>query len=110
MRRRPQAFPDRIEQIRLLRRGEAVDLASQIAHMPTTLARFYRSCKHEPRRKTPPGLETILLHVPPALQDGDYVQRLRVRPVEDEIRIDWQELHRFVREILAPVTNALTFC
>lgn len=41
-----QAFPDRIEQFRLLRRGEAFDLASQIIHMATTLARFQRSGKH----------------------------------------------------------------
>jgi hypothetical protein len=42
---RLQAFPERIEQFCLLRGGEAVDLASQIAHMPTTLARFFGSCK-----------------------------------------------------------------
>jgi len=40
-----QAFPDCIEQFCLLRRGEAVDLASQIAHMPITLARFLRTGK-----------------------------------------------------------------
>ena len=41
-----QAFPDCIEQFCLLCRGEAVDLASQIAHMPITLARFLRTGKH----------------------------------------------------------------
>ena len=59
-----------------------------------------------------PGLETIfqnLLHFAAALEDSDYVQRLRVGPVDDEIRIDWQELHRFVCEILAPVTDAWAF-
>jgi hypothetical protein len=40
------------------------------------------------------------------LEDGDYVQRFRVGPVDDEIRIDGEELHGFVREILAPVTDA----
>ena len=46
-----QAFPDRIEQFRLLRRGEAFYLASQVAHMPITLALFALGCKlylHEP--------------------------------------------------------------
>jgi hypothetical protein len=49
------------------------------------------------------------LHIPSALEDGDYVQRPRVGPVDDEIRIDWEELHRFVREILAPVTDTWSF-
>jgi len=40
-----QAFPDRIEEFCLLRRGEAFYLASQIAHMPITLARFFVSGK-----------------------------------------------------------------
>jgi hypothetical protein len=43
------------------------------------------------------------------LEDGDYVQRFRVGPVDNEIRIDWEELHSFVREILAPVTDARSF-
>jgi hypothetical protein len=46
------------------------------------------------------------LHISAPLEDGDYVQRLRVWPVDDEIRIDWEEHHHFVREILAPVTDA----
>jgi hypothetical protein len=41
-----QAFPDRVEEFCLLRRGEAFYLASQIAHTPTTLARF--SCAGKP--------------------------------------------------------------
>ena len=41
-----QAFPNRIQQLCLLRSGEAIDLASQIAHMPITLARFVRTGKH----------------------------------------------------------------
>ena len=40
-----QALPDRIEQFCLLRSGQAIDLASQIVHTPTTLARFFRSGK-----------------------------------------------------------------
>jgi hypothetical protein len=40
-----QAFPDRVEQFRLLRRGEVIYLASQIAHMAITLARFLGSGK-----------------------------------------------------------------
>jgi len=41
-----QALPDRIQQFCLLRRGQAIDLASQIVHTPSTLARFLRSCKY----------------------------------------------------------------
>jgi len=40
-----QTFPDRIQQLCLLRSGEAVYLASQIAHTPITLARFLRTGK-----------------------------------------------------------------
>jgi len=40
-----QAFPDCIEQFCLLRRGEPFYLASQVAHMPITLARFFVSGK-----------------------------------------------------------------
>ena len=40
-----QALPDRIQQFRLLRRGQTSDLASQIVHTPTTVARFLRSGK-----------------------------------------------------------------
>ena len=40
-----QALRDRIQQFCLLRSGQAIDLASQIVHTPTTLARFLRSCK-----------------------------------------------------------------
>jgi len=46
-----QAFPDRIEQFCLLRGGQAFYLASQVAHIPLTLARFALSGKrylHEP--------------------------------------------------------------
>src|SRR5450759_1587746 len=43
-----QTLPDRIQQFRLLRSGQAVYLASQIAHTPTTLARFFRSGKRVP--------------------------------------------------------------
>ena len=45
-----QAFPERVEQFCLLHGGEALYLASQVAHMATTLARFSGSCKHEPLR------------------------------------------------------------
>ncbi len=44
-----QALPDRIQQFCLLRGGQAIDLASQIAHTPTTLTRFIGSGK--PRRR-----------------------------------------------------------
>jgi hypothetical protein len=47
-----------------------------------------------------------LLHIAAALEDGDYMQRLRVGPVDNKIGIGWEELHCFVREILAPVTDA----
>jgi hypothetical protein len=47
-----------------------------------------------------------LLHIPATLKDSDDVQRFRVWAVDDEIGIDRKELHRFVREILAPVTDA----
>ncbi len=40
-----QTLPDGIQQFCLLRGGQAIDLASQIAHTPTTLARFLRSGK-----------------------------------------------------------------
>jgi hypothetical protein len=40
-----QALPDRIQQFGLLRRGQAIDLASQIVPTPTTVARFLRSGK-----------------------------------------------------------------
>src|SRR5579863_885640 len=40
-----QAFPDCVQQLRLLRRREAVNLLSQIAHTVTTLARFSRRGK-----------------------------------------------------------------
>ena len=40
-----QAFPYRIQQLRLLRSGQAIDLASQIAHILITLAWFRRSDK-----------------------------------------------------------------
>ena len=46
-----QAFPDSIEQFCLLRSGEAIYLASQIAHMPITLARFLGSGKHDEIRQ-----------------------------------------------------------
>ena len=49
-----------------------------------------------------------LSHIPSALQDRDHVQRFSVGPVDDEIGINWKELHRFVREIFAPVTDAWT--
>ena len=42
-----QAFPDCIQQLRLLRSGHAIDLASQIAHTNTTLAWFLFSGKRE---------------------------------------------------------------
>jgi hypothetical protein len=47
-----------------------------------------------------------LLHIPATLEDGDHVQRLRVGPVDYEVRIDREELHWFVRKILAPVPDA----
>jgi|HubBroStandDraft_4_1064222.scaffolds.fasta_scaffold115378_2 hypothetical protein len=53
-----EAFPDSIEQFSLLRRGEAVYLASQIAHMPTNLARFPLSDKH-----TTKEIPRILFHL-----------------------------------------------
>ncbi len=40
-----QALPDRIQQFRLLRSGQAIDLASQIVHTLPTLTRFVRSGK-----------------------------------------------------------------
>ena len=40
-----QTLPDGIQQFCLLRGGQAIDLASQIAHTPTTLARFLRGGK-----------------------------------------------------------------
>jgi hypothetical protein len=40
-----QAFPDSIEQVGLLRCGEAVDLASKIAHNPITVPRPRPACK-----------------------------------------------------------------
>ena len=40
-----QALPDRIQQLRLLRRGQAIDLASQVTHTFITLARFLRAGK-----------------------------------------------------------------
>jgi hypothetical protein len=40
-----QAFPDCIEQVGLLRCGEAVDLASKIAHNPITVPRPRPACK-----------------------------------------------------------------
>jgi|SRR5580658_8937639 hypothetical protein len=45
-------------------------------------------------------------NIPAALEDSDYVQRFRVAAVQNEIRIDWVELHPFVRQILAPVSDA----
>jgi hypothetical protein len=47
--------------------------------------------------------------MPAALEDGDYMQWFRVGPVDNEIRINWEELHRFVRQILARVTDAWSF-
>src|SRR5580700_10613060 len=47
--------------------------------------------------------------MPATLEDRDYVQRFRVGPVDNEVRINWEELHRFVRKILAPVTDAWAF-
>jgi hypothetical protein len=49
------------------------------------------------------------LNISAALENGGYVQGPRVGPVDDEIRIDREELDRFVREILAPVTDAWSF-
>jgi hypothetical protein len=46
--------------------------------------------------------------MPVTLEDRDYVQRFRVGPVDNEVRINW-ELHRFVRKIFAPVTDAWAF-
>lgn len=43
---RLQAFPDGIQQFRLFRSGQAIYLASQIAHNLITLARFLRTGKH----------------------------------------------------------------
>jgi hypothetical protein len=42
-----QAFPDRIQQVGLLRCREVVDLASQVVHMLINLARFICSCKRK---------------------------------------------------------------
>jgi len=40
-----EALPDRIQQLCLLRSGQAIDLASQVVHTPTTLARFVHTRK-----------------------------------------------------------------
>ena len=52
-----QALPDRIQQFRLLRSGQAINLASQIAHTPTTLARFLCSVKRSMRTHFQRALE-----------------------------------------------------
>jgi hypothetical protein len=43
------------------------------------------------------------------LEDGDYMQGLRVGPIDNEIGINGKELHRFVGQVLAPVTDAWAF-
>src|SRR6266478_1724855 len=52
--------------------------------------------------------ETIreeLCHVATAVENGNDLQRRCFGPVDDQIRIDREELHRFLRQILAPVSG-----
>jgi hypothetical protein len=64
-----KAFPDSIQQFRLLRSGQAIDLASQIAHTVITLARFLRYGKHlmrhvseDPSTNANSGFQSPLTH------------------------------------------------
>ena len=55
------------------------------------------------------GLQAILekiLHVAPAVENGDNLQGVRLRPVNDEVRVDRKKLHRLIRQILAPMAAA----
>ncbi len=50
------------------------------------------------------------LYVSMAVKDGDNLQRLCLWPVDDEVGIDRKELHRLVRQILAPVSRTRRSC
>jgi hypothetical protein len=44
-----------------------------------------------------------LFHVPAAMKNGSDLQRLRLGPIHDQIRVDGEKLHILVRQILAAV-------
>src|SRR5208337_3271821 len=50
------------------------------------------------------------LYVPMAVKDGDHLQGLCLWPVDDEVGIDWEELDRLIRQILAPVSGPRRSC
>jgi len=45
-------------------------------------------------------------YVPAAVKDGDHLQGLCLWPIDDEVRIHREELHRLVGQVLAPVSRA----
>jgi hypothetical protein len=60
-----------------------------------------------------PGLKTIfedLFHVPTAVDNRDYLQRLRVGSIDDQVGIDRKEFQRLIRQILAPMTGTRATC
>jgi hypothetical protein len=46
-----------------------------------------------------------LLHVPMAVENGNYLQGFRVRSINDQIGIGREELHRLIRQILALMSS-----
>src|SRR5947208_5078988 len=62
-------------------------------------------------QQTPQGVksQTILeqlWHVATAMDNGNDLQRRCSRPVDNQVGVDWEGLHPFIRQILAPMPSA----
>jgi hypothetical protein len=51
-----------------------------------------------------------LFYVAAAMQNGNYLQRLGIGSIYDQVRVDRKELHSLVRQIFAPMPGAGIFC
>jgi hypothetical protein len=49
-----------------------------------------------------------LFHVTAAMQNGNYLQRLGIVPIYDQVRVDREELHLLVRQVPAPMAGTRT--
>jgi len=105
-----------LQNLRRLRHGEAESFndfgSDQVSRMRRVLHRHFGHCNSmygdtvrtsrdfpESAKYGVARLEAIsqdLRHVPPALEDGRYLQRLRVRSVDDQVGVDREELHRHI--------------
>src|SRR5439155_14981043 len=63
-------------------------------------------CQQAPQGVKSQTILEQLWHVATAMDNGNDLQRRYSRPVDNQVGVDWEELHPFIRQILAPMPGA----